>query len=65
MKLDTVTLEVIRNALPAVANEMAADVARGATAPCRCAIARWPRPKICDTLLIGNRGQVHECLITP
>jgi N-methylhydantoinase B len=28
MKLDTVTLEVIRNALPAVANEMAADLQR-------------------------------------
>ena len=27
-KLDTVTLEVIRNALPAVANEMAADLQR-------------------------------------
>ena len=28
MKLDIVTLEVIRNALPAVANEMAADLQR-------------------------------------
>ena len=28
MTLDTVTLEVIRNALPAVANEMAADLQR-------------------------------------
>src|SRR5205085_6606294 len=28
MKLDTVTLEVLRNALPAVANEMAADLQR-------------------------------------
>src|SRR6478609_4016031 len=28
MNLDTVTLEVIRNALPAVANEMAADLQR-------------------------------------
>src|SRR4026207_2397942 len=28
MKLDAVTLEVLRNALPAVANEMAADLQR-------------------------------------
>ena len=28
MKLDTVTLEVLRNALPAIANEMAADLQR-------------------------------------
>jgi N-methylhydantoinase B/oxoprolinase/acetone carboxylase alpha subunit len=32
-QIDPVTLEVIRNALPAIANEMAADVTRTSSRP--------------------------------